>query len=203
MSRRTIFSPCRRYRYTLWREWSTSDLFDGCNDGERGASKMEQYVQFIGLNPSTADEVQDDPTVRRCIDFAKRWGFGSLCMTNAFAFRATDPDVMMAEPHPIAPPAETRKTFLGVVNLNDYWISEVAGRATLIVAAWGKDGAHLYRGQKVKLLFDGLALRLHCLGTNGNGTPKHPLYLRADLQPVPYPMSIFSDSDEGAKMNTP
>jgi hypothetical protein len=94
MKRETIFSPCRRYRYTLFREWATDELFDGCNDGERG-QRLGQFVQFVCLNPSTADERQDDPTVRRCVDYAKRWGFGAFCMTNIFAWRDTDPYKMM------------------------------------------------------------------------------------------------------------
>jgi hypothetical protein len=73
LDRVTHFNLSRTHRYTLWRIWD--HMF--CTD----------YVQFIGLNPSTADESQDDPTVRRCIDFAKRWGAGALCMTNIFAFR--------------------------------------------------------------------------------------------------------------------
>src|SRR5688572_21429898 len=124
--RRTIFSPCRKYRYTLWREWDMHN---------------PSYCQFIGLNPSTADEVQDDPTVRRCIDFAKRWGFGALCMTNAFAWRDTDPEEMKKVPFPIAETGDS-PAFPYYGNKNDYWIGSVAREASLIVAAWGKDGAH-------------------------------------------------------------
>lgn len=69
------FSLCRRYRYDLWRRWDIS----------------KGYAMFIGLNPSTADKTADDPTIRRCIGFARSWGYGALCMTNLFAFRATDP----------------------------------------------------------------------------------------------------------------
>ena len=98
INRQTIFSPCRRYRYTLWRAW---DMF---NPG---------YVMFIGLNPSTADEVQDDPTIRRCIGYAKEWGYGAFCMTNIFAFRATDPRVMKAQADPVGPE-------------NDKWLTECA-----------------------------------------------------------------------------
>ena len=88
IDRKTRFSPCRRYRYTLWRDWNPL-LPDNV------------YAMFIGLNPSTADETNDDPTIRRCINFAKSWGCDSFCMTNIFAFRATDPKVMIAEPEPV------------------------------------------------------------------------------------------------------
>src|ERR1700747_1513844 len=76
-----LFSPCRRWRYLLWRRW----------DRDRG------ICAFICLNPSVADETQDDPTVRRCINYAKDWGYGSLFMLNAYAFRATDPRLMQAQ----------------------------------------------------------------------------------------------------------
>ena len=76
------FSECRKYRYTLWRRWD--GLF------------ASGYAMFIGLNPSTADETNDDPTIRRCIGYARDWGYGGLCMTNLFAFRATLPKNMKA-----------------------------------------------------------------------------------------------------------
>ena len=74
IERTATFSPCRTWRYSLLRRWAPCD-----------------YAMFIGLNPSTADETQDDPTVRRCIRYAQSWGYGALYMTNIFAFRATDP----------------------------------------------------------------------------------------------------------------
>jgi hypothetical protein len=72
MKRKTIFSAGRHYRYVLWREWEAANM---------------EYAMFIGLNPSTADEVRDDPTIRRCAGYARRWGYGALCMTNLFAYR--------------------------------------------------------------------------------------------------------------------
>lgn len=156
MNRQTIFSPCRTYRYTLWREWI----------GGTG------YAQFIGLNPSTADEVQDDPTIRRCINFAKAWGFSGLCMTNLFAYRATDPRVMKAHREPVGP-------------ANDRLLVQIANDARLVVAAWGADGDHMGRAAHVSaLLRDAYRINLTCLGTTKQGQPRHPLYLRADLRPV-------------------
>ena len=78
--RHAVFSPCRTYRYALSRVWAAD----------------KPYALFIGLNPSTADETLDDPTIRRCIDFAKRWGYGGLVMANLFAYRATEPSEMKA-----------------------------------------------------------------------------------------------------------
>lgn len=160
MERKTIFSPCRQYRYCLWREW------DMMNDS---------YAVFVGLNPSTADEVEDDPTIRRCADYARRWGYGALCMVNLFAFRATRPDVMKASASPVGPD-------------NDRWLVDVARDAGVVVAAWGVDGIHLHRDKEVARL---LAGRLSCLSITKGGHPGHPLYLNRSLKPVPYPEKCF------------
>jgi hypothetical protein len=145
---KTTFSPDRKYRYTLWRAWGID----------------VRYVNFIGLNPSTADETADDPTIRKCMEFAKRWGYGAMCMTNLFALRATDPRILKKSVIPISPPD------------NPYWIMEAAKNADLVVAAWGNHGAYLKQGLTVTNLF--LAGKhLKCFGTNKDGSPKHPLYL--------------------------
>ena len=163
MDRETIFSPDRRYRYTLWRDLRTdANLF---SDDIR---RLDQYVQFIGLNPSTADETQDDPTVRRCRGFATFWGFGAICMTNIFAFRATDPRDMKREPSPIG------------VN-NDRWLATIAASAGLVVACWGSHGDWLGRGVIVAATIP----NLHCFGKTKGGHPLHPLYLKKTLQPIP------------------
>jgi hypothetical protein len=143
-----IFSKDRIYRYSLYRElefW------------------YERQVMFIGLNPSTADEINDDPTVRRCIGFARKWGFSRMCMTNIFAFRATDPAVMLAAADPVGPE-------------NDKVLRECANKSNLIVAAWGNYGTYRQRAQRVREILPGL----QCLGKTKIGQPKHPLYLRKD-----------------------
>jgi hypothetical protein len=148
------FSEDRTYRYTLWRQW-------GCT--------LNNYVQFIGLNPSTADETKNDPTVRRCINYAKAWGYGGMCMTNLFAFRATDPADMKVAVNPVGP-------------LNDSLLLAVSGGTNLVMACWGTHGAFQGREQAVLRL---LAHRpLHCLKITANGHPSHPLYLKKDLAPV-------------------
>lgn len=153
MNRETIFSADRTYRYTLWREWI----------GGQG------YCMFIGLNPSTADETQDDPTIRRCIGYAKSWGYSALCMTNAFAFRATDPKVMLAAAYPIG-------------QENDVHLLRVSQGAGVIVAAWGSHGTHRGRDQEVRRMLP----KLHCLSLTKAGQPGHPLYLKASLVPVEF-----------------
>lgn len=82
---------------------------------------------FVGLNPSTADELLDDPTIRRCVAFARSWGYGALCMTNLFAFRATDPDVMKSADDPVGPE-------------NDQHLQDLANGASVVIAAWGVHG---------------------------------------------------------------
>ena len=149
--RQTIFSPCRTYRYALWREWIGG----------------EGYAMFVGLNPSTADETQDDPTIRRCIAFAKAWGYAGLCMTNLFAFRATQPEDMKAANDPVGPE-------------NDAHLKALAEGAGVIVAAWGVHGTYGGRHNAVRAMLP----ELHCLALTKDGHPGHPLYLPASLRPV-------------------
>lgn len=144
-----VFSPCRHYRYEWWSRWSAGP-----------------YCLFIGLNPSTADEHQDDPTVKRCIDFAKRWGYGAVCMVNLFAWRATDPEEMKKQSDPVGPD-------------NDTTLARLAKDAGIVIAAWGTQGAHRGRGREVLSMLPGL----HALSLNQDGSPGHPLYLKAELKP--------------------
>ncbi|MCL5098512.1 MAG: DUF1643 domain-containing protein [Candidatus Omnitrophica bacterium] len=146
-----VFSPCRQWRYELWRRWGS-----------------DPYCMFIGLNPSTADEVNDDPTVRRCIRFARQWGYGALCMTNIFAWRATDPADMKAVPDPVGPG-------------NDAALKRGAAGAGIVIAAWGNHGSHLGRDKEVLAMLS----NLHCLKHTKTGAPGHPLYLRATTTPRP------------------
>jgi hypothetical protein len=151
-----IFSPCRTWRYALERIWWPMD---------------KHVVAFIGLNPSTADETQDDPTVRRCLGYAKKWGYGSMVMLNIFAFRATDPRVMKAAADPMGPD-------------NNAWITTVANRADLVVAAWGNDGVYRGRSREVVDLLHQAGIELMCLRLTKQGEPWHPLYLPKNLQPI-------------------
>ncbi len=149
------FSPCRTWRYSLLRRWAPGD-----------------YTMFIGLNPSTADETQDDPTVRRCIRYAQSWGYGALYMTNIFAFRATDPLVMKRFDDPVGPE-------------NDTALIRLAADAGIVIAAWGVHGEHLGREKTVRHYLS-FVNRLHVLKLTKGGHPCHPLYLKADLRPQPW-----------------
>lgn len=130
----------------------------------------KKFVAFICLNPSTADETLDDPTVRRCIDFAKRWGYGAFVMLNLFAIRSTNPTLIKQAHDPIGPD-------------NDKWIRNYADKAVLTVAAWGVHGTYRDRDKAVVRMLNG---KLTCLATTKDGHPKHPLYLRKTLTPAPY-----------------
>ena len=167
MSKPCEFSPCKKYRYTLWRDWPTDFVFEQ----QAGPLPSGQFVQFVGLNPSTADDTVDDPTMRRCIDFSKRWGYGAFCMTNLFGYRATQPKDMKSHPSPIGKD-------------NDRWISEIASKAHVVIAAWGNDGVYLDRAKAVIKLLP--SDKLHCLKLTGTGQPNHPLYLPGNLNPIPF-----------------
>lgn len=145
------FSGCRKYRFALRRVWDDA----------------LPSVMFIGLNPSTADESEDDPTLTRCIRYAQSWAYGGVCMANLFAFRATDPKVMMSAPDPV-----------GVDN--DHWLLELSQNAGLVIAAWGNTGRFMGRSEHVRRLI----ANLHCLKLNKSGEPAHPLYQKADIRPV-------------------
>ncbi|MCC5988857.1 MAG: DUF1643 domain-containing protein [Pararhodobacter sp.] len=153
-----LYSPCMHYRYALTRIWD-----------EAGAR-----VLFVMLNPSTATEVQNDPTVERCERRARTLGFGAFRVCNIFAFRATDPKVMRAAPDPVGPG-------------NDAAIIEGAGWAGQIVCAWGTHGAHLGRGPAVEGLLRATGRPLFHLGLSKAGHPRHPLYIGYDRQPEPWP----------------
>lgn len=151
------FSDCENYRYQLWRKWD--------NDG---------YCNFVLLNPSTADEKISDPTVTRCETRARAMGFGGLIVTNIFAFRATDPKVMIAQEDPIGPD-------------NDEAILEAAGRSKIIILGYGEHGELLGRGRQVcQMLLDLHRDKLHALDLNKSGHPKHPLYVDYSQQPIPF-----------------
>jgi hypothetical protein len=153
--RQTIISADKEYRYTLWRNWS-DQLFDKPKAG---------YVNWIMLNPSTADATHDDPTIRRCIGFTKALGFSELCVTNLFAYRATAPD-------------ELRRVADPVGILNDKYLVEMALGSALKVCAWGNLGDK--RAREVLALFEAEHIHnLTCLGLTKNGEPKHPLYVHA------------------------
>jgi hypothetical protein len=153
-----VYSDCERYRYDLTRVWDAG--------GPRAL--------FVMLNPSTATEVQNDPTVERCERRARALGFGAFRVVNIFAWRATDPRHMRAAADPVGP-------------ANDAAIATGADWADRIVCAWGTHGAHLDRGPAVERLLRAGGHALFVLGLTQAGHPQHPLYIGYDRQPIPWP----------------
>lgn len=151
-----VVSDDGKYRYTLERTWDDK----------------KSRVFFVMLNPSTADDREDDPTVRRCIGFAKSWGFGGLAIGNLFAYRATDPAELL------------RPDINAVGPYNDDWLRTLYNSCGhTIIAAWGNHGALFGRGREVATTFPN---SLECLGVNKSGQPSHPLYLPKNRRPVYY-----------------
>jgi hypothetical protein len=147
------FSECRKYRYRLWRVWG-----DPTN-----------RLAVVSLNPSTADEFVDDPTVRRDIGFAKLWGFGALDKLNMFAWRSTDPAGLLVPDDPVGPS-------------NNKYIIETAHAASRVVMAWGSHAKirallEPRAREVVAMLRACVGSELGTFGRNANGQPKHPLYL--------------------------
>lgn len=153
------FSKDRVYRYWLSRRWSSAG----------------GVANFVLLNPSTADEQRLDPTLRRCLGFAQRWGFGAMVVTNIFALRSTDPQGLRRVGDPVGPE-------------NDGHVLTQAERADLVIAGWGRHGALHGRGRAVAAMLSAElgAGRVVCLGLTGAGDPKHPLYLAASERPRPF-----------------
>jgi len=154
--RSAVFSPCRTWRYSIYRIWD----------------ETKPLLAVVGLNPSTADETLDDPTIRRCIRFARDWGYGGLVMLNLFAFRSTDPAGLRSAQDPIGP------------DNDQHLLKETEGRRAL--CAWGTHGVLQGRGATVAALLKTVGRELVCLGRTKGGHPKHPLYIRADQQPEPW-----------------
>lgn len=156
------FSYDRAYRYRLWRRWADGPM-----------------LMVVGLNPSTADEIVDDPTIRRCIGYARRWGFSGLWMMNLYGYRSTDPRDLFCAEDPIGP-------------FNRWHLNVVADMAIedggAILAAWGATSWRqgFQAGWFRRHASDSWGYGVACLGLTKSGEPKHPLYLRADVQPRPF-----------------
>ncbi|SEP96313.1 DUF1643 domain-containing protein [Thalassovita taeanensis] len=149
-----VYSDCENYRYLLTRVWDPAG----------------RKALFVMLNPSTATEVQNDPTVERCERRARALGFGSFRVTNIFAWRDTDPRAMRAATDPVGPE-------------NDRAIADSCDWADQIIAAWGAHGDHLNRGPAVARLLRDTGRTIHHLGLTKGGHPKHPLYIAYTQQP--------------------
>ena len=151
-------SACGQYRYHLWRVW--------CEEAP--------IMCFVCQNPSTADADADDPTIRRCIGFATRDGFGGISVRNVFALRATDERELLTHPDPYGPDNDDHLLAAGQRSL-----------MTRLVVAWGNE----FGGKRLREKYVRAACILapqgpYCLGTTKSGAPRHPLFLRADTELV-------------------
>jgi hypothetical protein len=172
-------SDCGQYRWLLWREWSRPD-------------HMARPLSFVMLNPSTADAALDDPTIRRCVRFARDRGFTGVRVVNLFAYRSTIPTALRTAVDPIG-------------HKNDFHLRSLFGVAranhTPVIAAWGVHGALNGRDEEVLRLARECEITLSCLGTTKDGAPRHPLYVRAD-QPFVSFHSSTKPTPEGGERGT-
>jgi hypothetical protein len=146
------FSEDRNYRYALWRIWNPD----------------KPLVMFIGLNPSTANERTNDPTIKRVMKLAGGWGYGGFYMMNLFAIVSSDPAVLVNHPDPLGE--------------NDYWLEKIAIECETIVFAWGAFKEARARAEVVAKMFAGAL----CLRKTKDGHPWHPLYIPANTKPSPF-----------------
>ena len=151
-----IFDTSGRYRYSLWRAWSS----------------YHPRIVFVLLNPSAADEQRNDPTIRRCIGFARAWEFGFVEVVNLFAYRATDYRELFKVGDPVG-------------EENDRFLVQAVERCSAVVVGWGTRGTLLGRDRQVIQLLAGRK-DVYCLGLTKDGLPRHPLYLKDDTSLVPF-----------------
>lgn len=159
------YSSCELYRYDLTRIWNEA------------APKL----LFIMLNPSTATELKNDPTIERCEQRSKALGYGGFRACNLFAFRATDPKTLKRAKQPIGPD-------------NLAFLMASARWADTILCAWGTHGAHMGMGDAVKMLLLAEGHSLYHLGLSKNGYPKHPLYLAYKSKPILWRTALQQDT---------
>jgi hypothetical protein len=160
-------SKCSCYRYSLTRLWRTAP-------SNKGTVADGPLATWIMLNPSTADAVEDDPTIRRCRSFSEREGCAGMIVYNLFAIRSPSPQALALVLNPIGP-------------RNDEVLRKAVEDADLIVCAWGSHGTLHSRGATVSQLLRDTGHPLHCLGINSDGSPKHPLYLSSNTSLVKWP----------------
>lgn len=165
-NRSAIISADGKYRYHLRREIPGGD---------------SRVATFIMLNPSTADHLVDDPTIRKCIGFCQRWGCGELFMVNLFGVRATDPRDMLAASDPVG--EDNQKWVMHAVDAtNDIFEPEGNG---LVVCAWGTNGCYMGQDETVLGWIEDICKPM-ALGITKDGHPKHPLYVPYSAELVPF-----------------
>jgi hypothetical protein len=162
-----VFDASGSFRYELWRSWD----------------QTKSEIVFIMLNPSTADDTVNDPTIKRCISFAQTWKYGSLRVVNLFAYRATDHRLLLKTRDPVGPDNDrfietALRTDGSDLPGSPLHGSPLPGSHKTVVLAWGNRGALLERGdQVIALAAKHAKRRLRCFGYTKEGQPCHPLYL--------------------------
>jgi len=150
----------KKYRFLLWRKWKWGDMI-----------VRPKMVNFIMLNPSTADAETNDPTVERCQRRAQMMGYDGVYVTNLFAYRATDPKAL-------------KKVLDPVGKGNDKTILSVALASDMVIYAWGAGGHYLGRDNEIMTLLRTRNIFAYAIARNSDGAPKHPLYTSYELQPT-------------------
>ncbi len=156
MTGEAVFSTCGLYRYYLTRSWGSGSL-----------------CTFIMLNPHKANADITDPTIRRCMGFAKAWGFDGIEAVNLFAVKEGDPSKLKGYTDPVGPD-------------NDEWLRNTIINSEFLLVAWGNHGDIMNRGEEVLKMCNNLEKTIHCLMVNKNGQPKHPLYVSGSAVPMLY-----------------
>ena len=146
------FSADRKYRYALWRIWDRS----------------KPLVMFIGLNPSTANEVETDHTITRVMNFARSWGYGGFYMMNLFGIVSSKPEILLTDPDPLGD--------------SNHWLGVIALECEMIVFCWGVFKQARSRAEEIKKMFPGA----YCLKKTKEGHPWHPLYVAGKTTPIKY-----------------
>lgn len=146
------FSPDRKYRYALWRIWD----------------KSKPLVMFIGLNPSTANELEQDHTITRVFGFSEYWGYGGFYMMNLFGIVSSKPEILLTDPDPLGD--------------NDHWLDKVSVECDMVLFCWGAFKQARLRAEEIKLRFPGA----YCLKKTKGGHPWHPLYVNGSTKPIPF-----------------
>jgi hypothetical protein len=166
------FSNDMKYRYLLERTWNTKTWDSENREVISGGGKR---ILFIMLNPSTADAEKNDPTVKRCVDYAHKWGYGSIEVANLFAYRATNPKDLLKVDDPVGPH-------------NLCMIETAVSRANMVVGAWGTAGVPSFYVATVWRVLEIVTKQrdLYALSITKDGFPGHPLYQKADVKPFVY-----------------
>lgn len=152
MKKSAIFDETKKYRYVLTRQWGNN----------------KNFVNFVLLNPSTADENLDDPTIKACIRFANNWGYDGIWVTNLFAFRATKPHDLIQCSSPVG-------------NQNNKYLEKYSKKSKMVIIAWGNHGNFLNRDKEVIKILSKIK-NLYCIDITTKGNPKHLLYINRNTK---------------------